>query len=312
MSTFGGVGPSRRGQVAAAHNSWLKHVAEVKHQHPDLSWGQVAHLARQTYTPVTRVPLVYKLKDPREKLTKVQREQWKQQTMRRKLGLPFDMRPEMVYAEGYPRPTRRHTLQKGNGTEMGGVAIYSFTGIVSRFLAANKQEEIYRITLCRSPIEQYVSTALNILTLGQFRNAQQALGYDQMYHVFALLYCKSGKVIFLEKNQTILMGIAEGSYLSAKERFEIPEFTPQIFGEMLQRTREQMGTERFFDYRGYDWNCQDFLLNFLSANGISSADAQTFLYQNASAMFDRMAPVYRPVTKFITDLAGIYDHFTKK
>ena len=206
-------------------------------------------------------------------------------------------------------------ISKKNRISTGGVAIYKFNAQTQRFLDSYGHIPINSITLCKEPIQSFVSTALSVVTFGLFDKAKKKMGYDAMYHVFALLEGEDqGRkgTFFIEKNQTILAGVANASYLKAEKTLKVTMPRPMTINEMVTSTRNRMGTEHFYDYRGYDWNCQDFLINFLEANGMLTQGARDFLFQDTKAMFDDMPGVFKPISKAVTDLAGIYDFATKK
>jgi hypothetical protein len=194
----------------------------------------------------------------------------------------------------------------------GGISIYEYTGQVKRFLDQNGDKKVIKVVVCKDPVQSFVSTALNLITLGQFDTVKNALGYDEMFHVYALCTMDTGEVFYVEKNQTILIGPATGEYLTPKESLETPAIlVPTSLGNMLQKTQTLMGTERYFDYRGYDWNCQDFLLSFCEANGLQTPAVHDFLFQDAKAIFDNLPEFYKTIIKGVTDVAGIYDFATK-
>lgn len=217
---------------------------------------------------------------------------WKLQQSRRRAGLPFE-------------------------TPDGGIAIYDYTAPVAAFLQANGHKKVLRVTLCRSPVMGVVSKVMSLVTLGGWDEKKRELGYTDMFHVWALLFMDTGEKFWIEKNQTILAGNADlpenrGYYLNPKDHLTLQVPVMKTLDEMVSATRSQMGTERFFDYRGYDWNCQDFLLNFVDANGLSTPEAQEFLHQDTQQMFDSLGLPYKILAKAATDVAGFFDFLKGK
>ncbi len=192
-------------------------------------------------------------------------------------------------------------------SKRGGIAIYEFTPTTKRFLDENGNKMVQTITLCKSPVQGFVGTALDLITAGRMSELMKQFGYDEMFHVYALLHMQNGETFFLEKNQTILAGVATGEYLTPKESIESPAFEPMELNDMIEKTRALMGPENFFDYKGYSTNCQDFLLNFLKANGLDSQVTHDFLFQDAKAIFDNLPDFYKTIVKAATDIAGIWD-----
>jgi hypothetical protein len=211
------------------------------------------------------------------------------------------------------KKTKKVSIRRG---KRGGVAIFKFNGQTQRFLDSYGHIPITAITLCKEPIQSFVSKALTLVTNGRFDNIKKKMGYDEMYHVFALLTGQDQgrqQVLFLEKNQTILGGVAGPDYLKAAKSFIVTmNSQPKTLNEMIENTKQKMGIEHFFDYRGFDWNCQDFLINFLDANGLLTQGARDFLFQDTNSMFNQLPGIFRPISKAVTDLAGYYDHWAKQ
>lgn len=321
-SNTGGVGPSLRSQEAANRSQWLAHMRIVRMQHPELSWGDVAKLAHESYEKQPPRFFQYKYKGAPRHYTAQDIAYLKSQTERKRNGLSFEYTQPREYEDGYPReyiPKKKkkvefdETVQVKEESQPGGVAIYQYNKSTQHFLDNYGHHIIMGVTLCKDPIQKVVSTALNVLTLGKFKKAQEDLGYDEMYHVYALLHMDNGEVYFLEKNQTILIGKAEGTYLEPRHSLPAQILRQVSLNSLLDETRSVMGVQRFYDYRAWDWNCQDFLLNCLQVIGVTDlAAARDFLYQDTQKLFDKLAPAYRGISKVVTDIAGIYDHIVKK
>jgi hypothetical protein len=152
---------------------------------------------------------------------------------------------------------------------------------VAKFIEDNGEKRIESITLYRSPITSVIRKLLSILSLGRWDNAQSKLGYDDLFHLYAVIQFSDDSRAILEKNQDI--NISD----EIRNRGDGVESMPvdmkgtaggKTLNELLRNTQRGMGS-RFYPYDFRTNNCQDFLIAVLRYNGLESAMTTAFIKQ---------------------------------
>jgi hypothetical protein len=150
---------------------------------------------------------------------------------------------------------------------------------VSNWLKANQNTEVKTLQIGRSPIKQWVNTALNIISAGQWNKIKKEVGYDKMFHLYLII---NGKFI-VEKNE--VFNVKAYSPQSGEERMEIPVAKPITIGEMFSNVKN---LENFYsNYDAFENNCQDAIMYLLQQNNQSfnvTADVKRFIKQDVSSL----------------------------
>lgn len=168
-----------------------------------------------------------------------------------------------------------------------------------RVFNENKDAIITSITINRVPINSMVNKAINFLSLGAFDRVKRELGYDDMFHLSAILRTNKGDIL-IEKNERIKIS---RSLPSTGEQVQVSG-TNKSFEEFLEKGRKAMGDHYFFQYNAFENNCQDFLIGLLRANGILTSEASTFIKQDAVALMKKMPSYLSRIAQGATDAAG--------
>jgi hypothetical protein len=172
-----------------------------------------------------------------------------------------------------------------------------FNKVVRSVLAKYGDMPITEIKICRNPVSQGVKTALNVVSLGAFKQRLERQPYDDVYHLFALITVQDGTVLTLDKQAQITLKVGSKTY---KDSVNVPPpFT--TLNTMLSNTKQEMGTDAFFGYNSRTNNCQGFLWKFLKSNGKTSPDLRAFIMQDVNQLFDKDLEGF---AKFITDLGS--------
>jgi hypothetical protein len=169
---------------------------------------------------------------------------------------------------------------------------------------------INKITVCRTPINKYVSKALNVITLGLWQKAIATYGYDNMFHLYLLIDIidtnRGNKIItaILEKNETPrchLYNTVNNSPNTETMPVSVPA-DKLTLNTLLTRTISSMGTS-FWVYSAFKNNCQDFLMKVLSANNIISPPVAMFIKQNAQGIVSHLPSYTQSIAQSLTDTA---------
>ena len=156
-------------------------------------------------------------------------------------------------------------------------------------------------TVGRKPVQSAVEKAINIITLGGWEKRKKELAYDKMFHLFLIVHLRGGS-IKVEKNERI--NITTNTSTAGAETIEVPYEGKHTLDVVLENAKKSMGEHNFFQYNAFENNCQDFVLGILRANGVASAEASSFVKQDAKALLEKMPSFVGKIAQAATDLAG--------
>lgn len=197
-----------------------------------------------------------------------------------------------------------------------------FTGVrqtkppnVKKTLEQYGNQKIIHIKICKAPVKGFIETALNWLSFGKYEEKKKELNYDKMIHVYALLTLQSGTDIIFEKNQVVNISV----YHKPKEQYGIcmdidlqgKEIT---LNEYINNTIKRMGEPTIWLYNGENstilgeaGNCQNFLDNSLSANGLNKGEYKDYILQNANKIIGALPSYVKDLARGVTDWAARFD-----
>lgn len=156
-------------------------------------------------------------------------------------------------------------------------------------------------TIKRSPVPTFLTSVLGTLS-PEFAKRFKESPYDKLFHLYLVLQMENGRVLVIEKNETLSMS---EKYSKRKEEEEMPVSVPSglTLSTLLEKTQEKMGTQNFFGYSAKDNNCQDFMIALLKANSMGDNKVFEFVKQDTSYLFDNL-PYLRKLSNTLTDIAG--------
>lgn len=166
---------------------------------------------------------------------------------------------------------------------------------------------IIGLQIRRDPVQSAIHTAFNILSMGKWDKARRDENYDRLFHLGLVATlendCGSKHDILMEKNEVINIG-------ETKPREPDTEMlrTPhpnETLSEFLNKAEAATGKERFFKYDPFKYNCQDFIMALLSANGVNTPAAKKFIKQDVLAIVDKLPSYVAPIARGITDIGAI-------
>lgn len=186
--------------------------------------------------------------------------------------------------------------------------------------------QIYALMIMREPISNYIDKALNFISAGKWNEAKQRLGYDKMFHLsmIALLNMPDGEQakIKIEKNEvinitdtfTLKQGVEEFGSANTPEQnrageievFRVPLACCITLKELMDKAAKTIG-ESFFTYDAFFNNCQIFLNNILTANGLNTPQISSWILQPADALLAQLPSYVSPFARVITNVAGLAD-----
>lgn len=178
---------------------------------------------------------------------------------------------------------------------------------------------VYDIQLMREPIQSYINTALNFISLGKWNEAKRNLNYDKLFHLslVARLAMPDGerKDVKIEKNEVINITDSFSSKERSKfqhgsgadtETYRVPVPCCITLQEMMDRAAHTVG-ESFFRYDAFTNNCADFINNILAANGLATPQISAWVLQPADQLLLQLPKYVSPFARLVTNIAGLAD-----
>ena len=174
---------------------------------------------------------------------------------------------------------------------------------IKKLLSNIGDKPITKIVMMRTPLQKYINTALNITTLGQWSKAVRDYGYDNIFHLYCLVYI-DGKPYKVEKNEIINIEPAtqKDIILNKTESMNVNINYPNnlTLNSMLLNTKSKMGEDIYWKYSAFKPNnCQTFMEYFLDANGLMTPQLLNFINQNIQNITKGF--IYKP-TKILSDI----------
>jgi hypothetical protein len=183
-----------------------------------------------------------------------------------------------------------------------------YTPGVQAILAQCGNDIVTNIRVCRDVVSANTESLLNAVSLGKFAELKKKYGFDTFFHLY-MLFDAGGKTLMIEKNQTINLSYYTKPCLESE--FVSPGGTFTL-NQMLDKTRESMGAEKFLTYDVFTNNCQLFLIGIMKANGLLTPKIEKFVYQNINQIVAELPGYVKPLVKGITDIARVVDTSLQK
>jgi len=164
------------------------------------------------------------------------------------------------------------------------------------------KETIKNVLVCRKPVQSGIRALLNIATKGELDKKLRENKYEDLYHLKMYLVLTSGVRMLIEKNERINFMVNppdEDDDCRVVERVvNIP------FNQFIERAIKRVGIRDFITYNARTLNCQQFIMNLLISNNISSPSLTKFVLQDADDLVFKEYPQLEKIAKVITDVAG--------
>jgi hypothetical protein len=155
--------------------------------------------------------------------------------------------------------------------------------VVREFIAKYGDNLITHMRVCRVPLASMLTRILNFVTLGKLDSEAKRLGYDAYYHLYLVLTLDSGQTVLLEKNQRVAMGLNNGAINKpGAECRDVKLPSTLHVRRLLAAAEHHFSTNRLYVYSVAENNCQRFVSDILTSNGLSTPELQKFIMQDVS------------------------------
>ena len=171
------------------------------------------------------------------------------------------------------------------------------------FLTKYKDAKISNFVIRKNPIQSGVEKVLNFISQGKYNEIKEDYAYDTMYHL-RLDFEIDGRIYMTEKTANIQF--RNGMTTEEDEVYKINSDKAIPLLTAVENTYKKMGSN-FFSYDAFTNNCQNYIMNFLSANGLLTGDAKNFIYQPVDDMVKKLPSYVKKFASGVTKIGSVVD-----
>jgi hypothetical protein len=171
------------------------------------------------------------------------------------------------------------------------------------FLTKYKDAKISNFVIRKNPIQSGVEKVLNFISQGKYNEIKEDYAYDTMYHL-RLDFEIDGRIYMTEKTANIQF--RNGMTTEEDEVYKINSDKVIPLLTAVENTFKKMGSN-FFSYDAFTNNCQNYIMNFLSANGLLTGDAKNFIYQPVDDMVKKLPSYVKKFASGVTKIGSVVD-----
>jgi hypothetical protein len=168
-----------------------------------------------------------------------------------------------------------------------------------QFIKAHGRDKIQSLAMMRAPVAKPGTMAMQLLTLGKWNEFKRRGGVDEVYHTSIII---NGNIV-LEKLEK-LEGRVDAGYakMPGAELYPVAVKGDITIADFLEKGRRQMG-EKFYTYDAFRSNCQDWVMNMVSANGLLDAEGRKWIKQDIDKLIKELPELTKTAAVKITDVA---------
>lgn len=176
---------------------------------------------------------------------------------------------------------------------------------VKRILERLGGKKIIAMNIIRTPINNNINRALNVISLGKWSQLKNEFHYDNMFHLALILKLDDMSNLLVEKNERINVSTSF-KYLPTTQIKHINITGKSILlDDLLNNGNRFVGNTNWFVYSAFKNNCQAFIKATLEGNGLYTADVNNFVYQDMTEIRKQLPRNVVPTANFITDLGSL-------
>lgn len=169
---------------------------------------------------------------------------------------------------------------------------------------------ITKYYLRRQPIQQALSTALNIISLQTFNRFLRNENIDKFFHLSIILFTDDNRPILFEKNQTVSCRFTDDNYKNGAEIIPVRPIRQMTLNDVINGMKRIQGEHSFFKYDAFHANCQDFVMAFLGAMGQANL-YQTWVKQDIKKLVQQIPSYMNKFTNIVTNIGNKFDEYTQ-
>lgn len=171
---------------------------------------------------------------------------------------------------------------------------------MKKLLEKYGDKRIMRIQVCRNPLNNVLQKLGNVLTLANLDRVMNELGYDNLFHLYIILFLDNNTDLLLEKNQVVKL---TETITPPQESIMIDVNKDITLNQFIENGIKLLHT-KFWLYDVRTYNCQNFVYSLLLASGLLNETAKDFIYQDAEKLLPKWIG---DAANVVTDMAAVVD-----
>jgi hypothetical protein len=169
-----------------------------------------------------------------------------------------------------------------------------------------------------------IDLALQGVSAGKWEELKEKYGFDKFFHLSLIIYLRGAneitlntgkkrkvpKVLQVEKLEVISVNENVG-FVEGQEELDVP-LTGQPFTlrDMLQKTRDRLGDTRYFSYSALgDNNCQNFVKELLTSEGLYREPEKDFTFQDLSELVKELPESTKAIAQGVTHIGALANKY---
>lgn len=165
----------------------------------------------------------------------------------------------------------------------------------------HKDEPIESIVMYRSPLDRLTTFVADAITAGNFAEIKQKAGMDKLYHTGIII---NGKYQIEKLESPSFKNAKPMLSDSDTETYDIDLKGKSItIGDFIEAGAKKMGAKDFAGYSFKDNNCQYFVKSLLEGNGLLTADAKKWVFQDIEKLVEETPSFSKYLMDAVTDTA---------
>lgn len=179
---------------------------------------------------------------------------------------------------------------------------------VRELIKIHGDKRITRITIDRTPVPSVLTSALNAVSMGAFKERFDKLPYDKLFHLRMDLTLADNTLLAVEKNEVINMYL-KPKKMKGAEQIDVTFRESDITLNKLLSGGQSIQKAKWFGYSASSNNCQDFILALLNGSHIGNEQDRQFVKQDTSTLF-KGDSFLRKFSNTVTDLGAKVNEIT--
>ncbi len=172
--------------------------------------------------------------------------------------------------------------------------------VTKNILEENRYAKVQHIELCRTVLSDNIFDIIDFFMQGELKQRMKT----PLCHISICVKLSNGKTIRVEKIPVIYL---KENPIHKGKTHKVKNLQDITFGELLEKTRREVGDRDFFSYSVTDNNCSHFIGFILKANGLSTPENQLFIYQNIHIFVNGYESLHKMINAWM-DLVRIISY----